>query len=53
MFYGVVILLISTILAITIRIKSDTQSCIIKKILPYIVLLVGGCLATFVVMINR
>jgi hypothetical protein len=53
MFYGTLILIFSTLIAFIIRVKSDKQSCVIKKIFPYFVLLIGGILATFTVMINR
>jgi hypothetical protein len=53
MFYGIVILLSSMLLAILIRLKPCKKSCIFKKIIPYVILLVGGIIATYVVLINR
>jgi len=53
MLYGTLILLASMILAILIRLKKCKKSCLIKKILPYFILFVGGILATFTVLINK
>jgi len=53
MFYGTLILLISMVIAVLIRLKKCKKSCLLKKILPYFVLLLGGILATFVVMVNK
>jgi len=53
MFYGIFILLISMVLAVLIRLKKCKKSCLIKKILPYFILFVGGILATFTVLMNK
>ena len=53
MFYGTVILFFSMLLAVLVRLKSGKEFCIAKKILPYLILLSGGVLATFVVILNR
>ena len=53
MFESIAILLTSMILAILIRLKPCKNSCILKKILPYLVLLCGGILATYVMLINK
>ena len=53
MLYGVLILSFSTFLAVMIRIKSDKESCIVKKVLPFLIILIGGVIATLFVMINR
>lgn len=53
MFYGTLVLLFSMLLAVMIRLKKCKKSCIIKKILPYFILLIGGILATFIVIVNK
>jgi hypothetical protein len=53
MIEGVFVLLFSMFFAVMIRIKSNKQACIIKKILPYLVLLAGGLLATLIVIVNK
>jgi len=53
MLYGVLILLVSMILAVLIRRKKCKKSCIFKKIFPYLILLIGGITSTYVVLINR
>ena len=53
MLYGVLILLLSMVLAVFIRRKKCKKSCIFKKVLPYLIVLIGGLTATYVVLINR
>jgi len=53
MFNGILILLLSMALAIIIRLKPCKKSCIMKKILPYIILLSGGIFATYIVLVNK
>jgi len=53
MLYGVLILALSMILAVFIRRKKCKKSCIFKKVLPYLIVLIGGLSATYVVLINR
>jgi len=53
MIYGTLVLLLSMFLAIYIRLKTHNDSCFLKKTLSYIVLLLGGIIATYLVMINR
>ena len=53
MIYGILTLVFSMILAVIIRTKSDKKSCIIKKVLPFIIVFIGGILATFIVMLSR
>jgi len=53
MFYGSIILILSMVLAIMIRIKKCEKSCLMKKILPYLVLFIGGIFATYIVLINK
>ncbi|MEA3553998.1 MAG: hypothetical protein U9R39_06330 [Campylobacterota bacterium] len=53
MIYGILTLIFSMVLAVIIRTKSDNKSCIIKKVLPFIIVFTGGVLATFIVMANR
>jgi len=53
MFYGSIILILSMVLAIMIRIKKCEKSCLMKKILPYFVLFIGGIFATYIVLINK
>ena len=53
MIYGTLILLCSMTLAILIRLKKCKKSCLLKKILPYFVLFVGGIFATFTVLLNK
>jgi len=53
MLYGSLVLLLSMILAILIRLKPCKKSCILKKLLPYFILLIGGILATYIVIVNK
>ena len=53
MLYGTLILLVSMILAVLIRLKKCKKSCLLKKILPYLILLTGGIIATYVVLISK
>jgi len=53
MFYGTIILMLSMVLAVMIRIKKCEKSCLLKKILPYFVLFIGGVIASFWVLINK
>lgn len=53
MFYGMLILLGSMIIAVLIRMKKCKTSCLLKKVLPYIILLIGGIAATYVVMLSK
>lgn len=53
MLYGVLILISSMILAVIIRSKTDNKSCLIKKVLPFIIVLFGGIIATFIVILSK
>ena len=53
MIYGILILIVSMILAVLIRLKKCKKSCIMKKVLPYLIVLMGGLLATYVVMLSK
>ena len=53
MFYGTLILLCSMILAVIIRVIPCKRSCILKKLLPYIVLFIGGIFATYIVIVTK
>ena len=53
MIYGILTLIFSMVLAVIIRIKSDNKSCIVNKVLPFIIVFIGGILATFFVLVSR
>jgi len=53
MIYGTLLLVLSMFLAIYIRLKTNNESCFLKKTISYIVLLLGGIIATYLVIINR
>ena len=53
MLYGTLILLCSMILAVIIRIIPCKRSCILKKLLPYLILLIGGIFATYIVIVTK
>jgi len=49
MIYGTFVLLFSMFLAMYIRLKTNNDSCFLKKTISYIVLLSGGIIATYLV----
>jgi len=53
MMYGIVILVLSVVVAILIRLKKCKSSCVLKKFLPYIIMILGGTLAVYVVLISK
>ena len=53
MLYGILILSFSAFLAVMIRLKSDNKSCIVKKVLPFIIIFMGGTLSILFVLVNR
>ena len=53
MLYGTLILLCSMIIAVIIRIIPCKRSCIVKKLLPYLILFIGGLFATYVVIVTK
>jgi len=50
---GIIILIVSMIMATLIRLKKCKSSCVLKKFLPYIIMIVGGTLAVYVVLISK
>lgn len=53
MLNGMIILISSFVLAIVVRIIFKNKSCIIAKVVPYFIMLVGGLLGSYLFLLEN